>query len=260
LDGKQVAAVRADGEVSLWDLASHKLVRKLPDKARAALFTSSGLLLRLPDGALLLDGRRFARLDGRVQDWAAVGDKLFVLVNGTLRLFDLVHGTEFPGPAPAATAIAVHGSSGMVAAGAAGRIDLLDWTTLQKRGSLKIEGAEPVSIAFSPDGKLLAASGQDGAVHLYELPGGGEVAHLPVAGATSVSGLQFSPDGTLLRLLAEGSTSVEGGVRFLRIGDPSSLPEPAEGLRRVLDDHGVVLEGGEIEPRPPPISVPAPPR
>ena len=80
------------------------------------------------------------------------------------------------------------------------------------------------------------------------------MAHLPVAGGTSVSGLQFSADGTLLHLRVEGSTSALGGVRFLHLGNPASLPPPADALRQVLDDHGVILLNGEIEPRPPPVS------
>ena len=59
------------------------------------------------------------------------------------------------------------------------------------------------------------------------------MARLPVAGATRVGGLVFSPDGQLLRLRAEGSTSALGGVRFLRLGDPSALPGPEDGLRDV---------------------------
>jgi hypothetical protein len=107
---------------------------------------------------------------------------------------------------------------------------------------------------------LLAAGGLDGAAHLYALPGGNEVAHLPVAGATNVRGLRFSPDGGQLRLQASGSTSALGGVRFLRIGDPASLPAPEQHLRDVLEDHGLVLKGSEIEPAPPPVltTLPAP--
>jgi hypothetical protein len=71
---------------------------------------------------------------------------------------------------------------------------------------------------------------------------------LPVAGATQVGGLAFSPDGALLRLRAEGSTSALGGVRFLRLGDPSQLAKPDEALRDVLADHGVELDGTVLSP------------
>ena len=238
-DGKQLAAVTADGGVSIWDLSSNRLARRLPDKARAALFTGQGLLLRAPDGTLLLGSRRLPAFEGQVEDWAASGDVVLALAGGRLQRLDLRSGQPLPGPAPEASAMAVR--DGCLALGTAGKVALLDPQTLARKGVLKMEGAVPVSLAFSPDCSLLAASGLDGAAHLYVLPGGSEVAHLPVAGATIVKSLQFSDDGALLHLQAIGSTSTLGGVRFLHLGNPASLPAPAEGLRQVLDDHGVDL-------------------
>jgi WD40 repeat protein len=253
LGAGQLAAVANDGGVTVWDLASNKLARRLPDKARAALFTSAGLLLRAADGTLLLDRKRLGSFDGPVQDWAESGDLAFALAGGRLQRFDLRAAKLLPDPPLQASAIAVRGDC--LAAGSAGKVLLLDPKTLARKAELKMEGAVPVSLAFSPQCALLAASGQDGAAHLYSLPGGDEVAHLPVAGATSVTALQFSADGALLHLQALGSTSTLGGVRFLHIGDPSTLPEPSAGLKQVLAEHGVELVNGEIEPRPPPVSV-----
>jgi WD40 repeat protein len=123
-----------------------------------------------------------------------------------------------------------------------------------------MEGAVPLSIAFSPKSPLLAAAGVDGAAHLYDLADGAEVARLPVAGAAQVSGLRFSPDGALLRLRAEGSTSALGGVRFLRIGDPAQLSSPQDELHDVLVDHGVLLDGSQIVPLDPPVIAVSAPR
>lgn len=253
LDGKLLAAVRNDDAVALWDLAANHRVRVLPEHARAALFTTAGLVARGLDGSLLLEGRRVGAFDGKVDDWAAAGDLVLALAGGRLQRFDLRASRLLADPPMPANAIGARDDC--LAVGTAGKVVVLDAKTLARRSELKMEGAVPVSLAFSPGCSLLAAAGQDGAAHLYALPGGDEVAHLPVAGATSVTALQFSPDGALLHLQALGSTSALGGVRFLRIGDAAKLPDPAAGLREVLQEHGVQLVNGEVEPQPPPISV-----
>jgi WD40 repeat protein len=139
-----------------------------------------------------------------------------------------------------------------LAIGSAGRIQLFD-DQLRFHGELAMEGAIATSLAFSPKNTLLAAAGPDGAAHLYDLADGAEVARLPVAGATQVSGLAFSADGALLRLQASGSTSALGGVRFLRIGDLSDLKKPEDALHAVLTDHGVELDGTVLTPMIPPV-------
>ncbi len=273
--GTLLAALRADGAVSIWDLAANRLRNqfKLQRPAKDANF--------LPDGSLLLRGdtgepsvrdaatgrelRTLALPSGAIEDWyvAPDGKLLFLKLAGQLARFDLRSGKTLPGKPLPASALALSADGATLAVGSSARIALFDPATLAPKGELKMEGAAPASIAFSRDGKLLAASGQDGAAHLYGLPGGSEVAHLPVAGGTSVGGLQFSDDSSLLFLEVEGSTSALGGVRFLHIGNPDSLPEPDAALQQVLDDHGALLHGGEIEPRPPPVTAvsdPAPAR
>ena len=265
--GGLMADLRADGAVSVWELGKSTL------RSRFKVQPPQNDVLFLPDGSLLLRGqigppsirdaatgrvlRELPAPASPIEDWHVTPDgKLLVmqLISGQLARLDLASGKALAKAELEVSAIALSADGRTLAAGGAGRIALLDPATLAAKGALKMEGAAPASLAFSLDGRLLAASGQDGAAHLYELPEGVEVAHLPVAFGTSVAGLQFSADGSLLHLQVEGSTSVLGGVRFLHIGDPSSLPEPALALQQVLDDHGVLLRGGEIEPRPPPVT------
>ena len=273
--GALLAALRADGAVSIWNLANNRLRNKfkLERPAKDVIFHPDGsLLLRgdtgvpsVRDAATGKELRTLPIPSGEIEDWYAAPDgKLLVLkLGGQLARVDLRSGKTLPGKPLPASALALSADGATLAVGSSARIALFDPATLAPKGELKMEGAAPASIAFSRDGKLLAASGQDGAAHLYGLPGGSEVAHLPVAGGTSVGGLQFSDDSSLLFLEVEGSTSTLGGVRFLHIGNPDSLPEPDAALRQVLDDHGALLHGGEIEPRPPPVTAvsdPAPAR
>ena len=265
--GALLADLRKDGVVSVWDLGNNLL------RGRFHLAPPQEDVLFLPDGSLLLRGetgaptireattgrvlRELPAPPGRIEDWHVTPDGTLLilqLASGQLSRLALPSGKSLPWTPLQASAIALSADGRTLAVGGPGRIALLDPATLAARAELKMEGAAPASLAFSLDGRLLAASGPDGAAHLYQLPDGVEVAHLPVAGGTSVSGLQFSADGSLLHLQVTGSTSVLGGVRFLHIGNPAALPEPAEWLRQVLEDHGVVLRGGEVEARPPPVT------
>lgn len=121
------------------------------------------------------------------------------------------------------------GPGGLVAAAAAeGEVRVWNSKTGETRhtfGRLKgtIDG-----LAFSPDGRFLAAAGYDfdepGWVKLWDLKTGGEHAGIPWAGepATAVA---FSPDGRFL--------ACAGGGRF----DPKTN-QPAPGILRVWDIAG----------------------
>jgi hypothetical protein len=82
---------------------------------------------------------------------------------------------------------------------------------------LKVGPLAPVAaVAFSPDGKLLAA-GAYGRVTVWELPDARPVKVLTnVLGA--VNDVRFSPDGTLLAV-AGGQPSAKGDLRLYRVAD-----------------------------------------
>jgi WD40 repeat protein len=82
-----------------------------------------------------------------------------------------------------------------------------------------LEGFEkpPRCLAYSPDGKLLAA-GDEGQTTLWSLPSGEQASTLPVQESTEA--LAFSPDGTLLALGLPGDVVIWEG-----------LTEPRERVR-----------------------------
>ncbi len=83
------------------------------------------------------------------------------------------------------------------------------------------------SVAFSPDGKILAAGGWDGSVRLWEVAGGKEL-HLFHEQNSPVQALAFSPDGTVFACAGKGSEIV---LRETATG---------KGLRRLAGHQGPI--------------------
>jgi WD40 repeat protein len=89
------------------------------------------------------------------------------------------------------------------------------WDLESRRGDREIEslshGRNPV--AFSPDGRLLAAAGTDGVVRLSNLATGTELRRVGGPG-DRLTGVAFSPDG---RLLAASGTDAD--IRLWVVAD-----------------------------------------
>ncbi len=251
----QVAAV-VRGQVHLWDLATQRLARSVAasQPVRKVLFAGGRLVADAGGSLIFLEPEaKMAALEGPVEDWTATGSLLVALVAGRVQRFELPSGRALPAVEAPASAVALSPGGETLAVGTYGKALLLDAASLRPIGELPMEGAVPRSLAFSADGALLAASGMEGAVRLFEIASRREVESLPVAAARLVRGLRFSPDGHRLRLEIVGSTSTLGGVRFVRLNDPATLPDPQRGLAEVLRDHGVALNGTAIIPVSPPV-------
>jgi hypothetical protein len=99
--------------------------------------------------------------------------------------------------------------------------------------ALPVGSAQPLSLAFSPDGSLLAGGTDADAVRLWDLTAGGAppVRALP-ARCRNVYSLAFAPDGSALA--SGGGTFRFDNARWIRLGE-ASLWDPRTGaLKRSL--------------------------
>lgn len=139
--------------------------------------------------------------EGRV--WAAGGGKESVAFGepegqGTAHT---IHPDSPPhAPALGRVMAAAISADGQVAAGGqAGIVKLWDGETSQERHTLVVGTRDLAALAFSPDGRLLAAADVDGAVTLFATATGRQLAAiLPAFDHYEPRGLAFSPDGSIL--------------------------------------------------------------
>ena len=122
-----------------------------------------------------------------------------------------------------------------------------DGALTQVSGSPFATGAGASSVAFSPDGSLLATANYvDSTVSVFSVGAGGALT--PVTGSPFASGGQsisvaFSPDGSLL---AAGNTSF-GGVSVFSVGAGGALtPVPGSPFPTVVNAGSQVADAGSV--------------
>jgi WD40 repeat protein len=92
-------------------------------------------------------------------------------------------------------------------------IALLDPATMTRRLTIRSDDSEVRALAFTPDGRTLAAAGKGRAIRLWDPATGQELLTLPVD-ADQVNDLKFSPDGRALVACDHG-----GRIRIFRADD-----------------------------------------
>ena len=178
-DGSMLAAGTVDGWITLWDVASRERTGTLAGHTWWTL-----ALAFSPDGATLISGS-FTDED-KMKAWdVATGELIDVLKGHAGPIMQLLFSPD---------------GSMLASASFDYSIGLWDVAARKVRYKLVRPGGRGIrSIAFSPDGRVLAATaGAEGLIALWDAATRNNIADLPMVHAPTVNVLTFSPDGEIL--------------------------------------------------------------
>ena len=207
-DGSMLAAGTLRGWITLWDVASRKRTGTL---AGHTWWTNA--LTFSPDGALLISGAYEDEDKMKVWD-VATGELITILKGHTQSIHQLLYSPD---------------GSLLASASFDYSIGLWDVAARKVRYRLVRPGGRGIrSIAFSPDGRVLAATaGAEDVIALWDTATRNNIADLPMVHAPTVNYLTFSPDGEVLASGGpEGTVILRNaatGKVYERLPNPGSI-------------------------------------
>jgi WD40 repeat protein len=210
-DGERLASASGDGTVKVWNSRTGKMMKTIPAHAG---FASS--VAFHPAGNHLVS----VGADKLVRVWDLTADpprKVFERPCDAVHMFGTAYAAAFSPLAPDHLAV-----------GWEGTVTIWNWRTEKTVHDLRGHGHHRISVAFSRDGKRLAAGSWRGSVKLWNPEAGGEPPGTFPETHHAVAALSFSPDGERLATAS-----------FARRAD---VWETATGTRlRSLSQSGLVL-------------------
>ncbi len=237
--GDRIASSAGDGTVKLWDPKSGTLLRE-----KAATFTKIDSLQYSPDDtrlaavsigerAFVLDAKSLAEIQTFPDMLGGIRSAVFhpngqsgalSAENGMTYLWDFFHGVAYPlgNPRPASTSdlpleFSPAGKVLAAADGLPGVVRLYDLETFASRAEFRVAGVR--ALAYSPDGKILAAGGT-GVLLLADLESG---INRTITVPSRITSLVFVQSAGATQILAGGMD--DGSILVWDTGNPDAPEE-----------------------------------
>lgn len=251
-DGRSLAAGTGEGSVWVWDRANGAVRQRFRVARRATLLGAMAdeIVQRNPRWLGGNIGPNWQA--GRIRALAFAPDSRLLAAasdDGVVKVLDIVGGCEvavLPEAPGTAACLAFAPDGRRLAVGRRHEVTLWDVTSRQPVRTLRGHRDPVWSLAFRPDGGVLATGGQDARIRLWDPESGDEVGTL-VGHEDTVAGLAFSPhDGG--RSLASGGHDGKVKVWHLATGvELLNLEAHAGRVNAVAftPDGSVLATGGE---------------